>query len=153
MKPVIMIALLALATPVGASDGLQVIPSGIGASPGASAYFTGEVTAMSPFKGSGESRLAGGTVRFEAGARTHWHSHPLGQLLIVTAGMGWVQAEGEAVRLVRPGDVVWTAPGVRHWHGATASSAMTHVAIAEPKDGAVASWFDPVGADAYQGPE
>ncbi|MBL8265848.1 carboxymuconolactone decarboxylase family protein [Steroidobacter sp.] len=111
--------------------------------------FSGSVTVESPFKGSGVSRLGGATVTFQPGARTHWHIHPRGQLLIVTKGEGWVQGEGEPVRVVKAGDVVWTAPGVKHWHGATTTSMMAHVAVSESLEGEVVEWLEPVTSDQY----
>lgn len=114
--------------------------------------FTGRVTVASPFKGTGDSRLGGATVTFQPGARTHWHSHPVGQLLVVTKGEGWVQAEGEAVRAVKAGDVVWTAAGVKHWHGATSTSAMTHTAVAEAVEGEAVAWLEPVSGSQYRAP-
>lgn len=152
-RSVIAFAALGLAAPAPAAEGFQVIRPGVNPSQGAATFFTGKVSPSSPFKGTGDSRISGATVSFEVGARTHWHSHPMGQLLVVTAGAGWVQAEGEPVRLIRPGDVIWTPPGARHWHGATASSAMTHVAIVEESNGATASWFGPVDTAQYKGPE
>jgi 4-carboxymuconolactone decarboxylase len=117
---------------------------------GSAATFTGAVTVTSPFKGGGQSRLGGATVTFEPGARSNWHSHPLGQLLIVMAGEGLVQAEGEPVRRMKVGDVVWTPPGVKHWHGATPASAMTHVAVAEALDGKSVTWLEPVTDAVYR---
>ncbi|WP_419816555.1 carboxymuconolactone decarboxylase family protein [Glacieibacterium sp.] len=115
-------------------------------------YFTGSARMTSLFKGTGEARLGRATVSFQPGAHTNWHTHPLGQLLIVTEGRGWVQAEGEAVREMTPGDVIWIAPGVRHWHGATRSSPVTHVAVAEAADGVSVDWLEAVSDSHYQGP-
>lgn len=112
--------------------------------------FTGSVSVASNFAGTGGSRFGGATVTFQPGSRTHWHTHPLGQLLVVTNGEGWVQVEGEAVRAVKAGDVVWTAPGVKHWHGATPDSVMTHVAVAEMVEGAVVRRLEPVSSSQYQ---
>jgi len=95
------------------------------------------------------SQVSGAIVTFEPGARTAWHSHPLGQTLIVTAGSGWVQQAGQPVQSIKPGDTVWIPPQVKHWHGATATTAMTHIAIAEVQDGNVVDWMDQVSADAY----
>lgn len=107
-------------------------------------WFTGTVRIDAPFKGSGDARVGGATVTFEPGARTNWHTHPLGQTVIVTAGLGWAQHEGGPVEEIRPGDIVWFAPGEKHWHGATATTAMTHIAIAEALDGKVVDWLEPV---------
>jgi quercetin dioxygenase-like cupin family protein len=89
-------------------------------------------------------------VTFEPGARTAWHTHPLGQTLIVTNGCGWAQREGGPVEQIRPGDVVWFEPGEKHWHGATATTAMTHIAIAEALDGKVVDWMEQVSDEQYQ---
>ncbi len=94
-------------------------------------YFTGTVRIDAPFQATTPGRAGGATVTFEPGARTAWHTHPLGQTLIVTAGSGWVQREGGPIEEIRPGDIVWFAPGEKHWHGATPTTAMTHIAIAE----------------------
>ncbi len=120
--------------------------------PGPADYFTGAVRIDSPFHGTGPARIGGAVVTFEPGARTAWHTHPLGQTLIVTSGCGWAQGEGGPVMEIRPGDIVWFGPGETHWHGATATTAMTHVAIAESQDGKVVDWMDQVGADQYQAP-
>jgi quercetin dioxygenase-like cupin family protein len=88
-------------------------------------------------------------VTFEPGARSAWHFHPLGQTLVVTAGCGWTQCEGEAIVVIRPGDVVWCPPGKKHWHGATPSTAMTHMAIQEMLDGKNVVWLDKVSDDEY----
>ena len=94
--------------------------------------------------------LGGGIVTFEPGARTAWHTHPLGQTLIVTSGTGWVQREGGPVEEIRTGDVVWIPPGVRHWHGATATTPMSHVAIAESLDGKSVDWMEQVPEQQYR---
>ncbi|TBU78417.1 (R)-mandelonitrile lyase [Phytopseudomonas daroniae] len=115
-------------------------------------YFTGNVRLDAPFKGSGAARVSGGTVTFEPGARTAWHSHPLGQTLIVVSGVGYVQNWNGPRREIRPGDTVWIAPGVKHWHGATATTAMSHIAIAEQLDGKVADWMEKVSDEQYAAP-
>jgi quercetin dioxygenase-like cupin family protein len=112
-------------------------------------YFTGSVRIDTPFQGSAPARAGGAVVTFEPGARTAWHWHPLGQTLIVTSGCGWVQSEGGPKVEIRPGDVVWCPPNERHWHGATPTTAMTHVAIAEALDGKVVEWMEKVGDDQY----
>ncbi|MCB9793637.1 MAG: cupin domain-containing protein [Alphaproteobacteria bacterium] len=101
------------------------------------------------FSPEGARRFGGATVRFEPGARTAWHSHPAGQTLVVTEGSGWVQVEGEPRQDLRPGDVVWTPPGQRHWHGATDSAAMTHIALQGEVDGEVVDWQEPVPEARY----
>lgn len=95
-------------------------------------------------------RVATGLVTFEPGARTNWHEHPLGQILIVTAGCGWVQAWGEQRQLIRAGDVVWIKPNEKHWHGATAKTAMSHIAVTEALDGSAVDWLEQVTDAQYQ---
>jgi quercetin dioxygenase-like cupin family protein len=112
--------------------------------------FTGAVRLDTPFAGRAPSRVSGSVVTFEPGARTAWHSHPVGQTLIVTNGCGWIQGEGGAVETIRPGDVVWTPPGVRHWHGGTPTTTMTHVAIVESLDGERAKWMEHVTDAQYR---
>ena len=114
-------------------------------------YFTGTVRLDAPFAGTGEARAGGATVTFEPGARTAWHTHPYGQTLIVTAGLGWARRDGGAKEEIRPGDIVWFEPGERHWHGATATTAMTHIAIAEAKDGSPVAWLEKVTDEDYLG--
>lgn len=116
---------------------------------GPAEWFTGTVRIDQPFQGSGAARLGGASVTFEPGARTAWHTHPLGQMLIVTAGCGRVQKDGEPAQDIHPGDLVWIAPGERHWHGASAKTAMTHIAIAEALDGKVVDWMDQVSDRQY----
>jgi quercetin dioxygenase-like cupin family protein len=113
-------------------------------SKGPADYFTGAVRIDSPFQRSGPARVGGAIVTFEPGARTAWHTHPLGQTLIVIAGCGRVQRWGGPIEEIRPGDVVWIEPGEKHWHGATATTAMTHIAIAEMLDGKVVDWMEQV---------
>lgn len=114
-------------------------------------YFTGTVRIDAPFQRPAPARVGGATVSFEPGARTAWHTHPLGQTLIVTAGVGSVQEWGKPVQEIRPGDIVWIAPGVKHWHGAKADVAMTHIAIAEAVDGSPVTWLEQVSAAQYAG--
>jgi quercetin dioxygenase-like cupin family protein len=113
-------------------------------------YFTGSVRIDSRFQGSAPARVGGAFVTFEPGARTAWHTHPLGQTLIVTSGCGWVQSEGGPKEEIRPGDVVWIPPGEKHWHGASATTAMTHIAIAEALDGKNVDWMEKVSDEEYQ---
>src|SRR5947208_3031508 len=113
-------------------------------------YFTGSVRVDPLFDRADPARVSGAQVTFEPGARTAWHTHPLGQTLIVTSGLGWVQREGGAVEEIRPGDVVWFPPGEKHWHGATATTAMTHIAIQEKKDGKVVDWMEQVTDEQYR---
>lgn len=131
---------------------MQITRSGTQASvAGPADWFTGRIRIDAPFKGTGASRLGGAIVTFEPGARTAWHTHPLGQLLIVTAGFGRAQREGGEIEDIRPGDVVWFEPGEKHWHGASAETGMTHIAIAEAQDGKVVDWLEPVTDAEYGG--
>lgn len=114
-------------------------------------YFSGTVRIDAPFAGEAPARIGGATVTFEPGARTAWHTHPFGQTLIVTAGRGWVQRDGRPVEEIRSGDVVWIAPGEKHWHGATATTAMTHIAIAEKLNGSPVDWMEKVTDEQYRG--
>ena len=117
---------------------------------GQAAYFTGAVRIDPLFQAGDPARVAGASVTFEPGARTAWHTHPLGQTLIVTAGCGMVQSWGGAIELIRPGDVVWIPPGEKHWHGATPSTGMTHTAVHERLDGTTVEWLEPVSDEQYQ---
>jgi len=112
-------------------------------------YFTGAVRVDRLFEAPAPARVLGASVTFEPGARTAWHTHPLGQTLIVTAGCGLVQSWGGPVRKIRPGDVVWCQPGEKHWHGATAAAAMTHIAILEHLDGKNVEWMEKVSDEEY----
>ncbi|MGB6103101.1 MAG: cupin domain-containing protein [Pusillimonas sp.] len=112
-------------------------------------YFTGTVRIDSPFQAPGPARVGGGTITFEPRARTAWHTHPLGQTLIVTAGTGLVQEWDGPLREIRPGDVVWIPPAVKHWHGASPTTAMTHIAIAEAVDGKAVEWMEKVSDEQY----
>ncbi len=111
---------------------------------GPSDWFTGTVRIDPLFPARQPARAAGNTVTFEPGARTAWHTHPLGQVLIVVSGLGRVQREGGPVEEIRPGDVVWFEPGEKHWHGASPSTAMTHIAIQESLDGKAVDWLEQV---------
>lgn len=111
---------------------------------GSSEYFTGTVRVDPLFDALGPSCVRGASVTFEPGARTAWHAHPLGQILIVTSGCGLVQRWGGPTEEIHPGDVVWFEPGEKHWHGATPTTAMTHTAIAEKLDGKSADWMEKV---------
>ena len=113
-------------------------------------WFTGTVRIDPLFESHDPARAAGNTVTFEPGARTAWHTHPLGQTLIVTAGCGWVQREGGPIEEIRPGDVVWFEPGEKHWHGAAPTTAMTHIAIQEALDGKAVEWMEHVSDEQYQ---
>ena len=107
-------------------------------------WFSGTVRIDAPFAGTEPARIGGAVVTFEPGARTAWHTHPLGQTLIVTAGCGRAQREGGPIETIRPGDVVWFPPGEKHWHGAAPTTAMTHIAINEKLDGKAVDWLEHV---------
>ena len=114
-------------------------------------WFSGAVRIDSPFKGTAPARVTGAIVTFAPGARTAWHTHPLGQTLIVTAGCGRVQCWGGPVEEIRPGDIIWFPPGEKHWHGAAPTTAMTHIAIQEQLDGKAVDWLEKVSDEQYQG--
>ena len=159
------IAALALASPLAAYSQQQASPS---ASPGQGAghmevtrmadqntatgpaeYFTGKVTITGQFQRLEPSRVGGAIVRFEPGARTAWHKHPLGQTLLVTEGVGWTQVEGGRKIEFHAGDQLWCPPGTKHWHGATPTSAMTHLAIQEALNGSPVTWMEKVTDEQY----
>jgi quercetin dioxygenase-like cupin family protein len=149
--------LIALA-PIGAavaqegSKAMKIIRNGTQPSvEGPAEWFTGDARIDSQFKGSDPSRVTGAIVTFEPGARTAWHTHPLGQTLIVTAGAGWAQSEGESRVEIHSGDVVWFPPGEKHWHGATATTGMTHIAVQEALDGNNVEWMEKVSDAQYGG--
>ena len=119
-------------------------------SKGPAEWFTGVVRIDPLFQPPEPSRVQGASVTFEPSARTAWHTHPLGQTLIVTAGAGLAQRWGDAVKEIRPGDVVWFAPAEKHWHGASPTTAMTHIAIQEKLDGKVVDWMEKVSDEQYQ---
>ena len=119
-------------------------------SKGSPEYFTGAVRVDPLFQASEPARARGAYVTFEPGARTAWHSHPLGQTLVVTAGCGRVQRWGGAVEEIRPGDVVWIPPGEKHWHGAGPTTGMSHISIVEKRDGQSAAWLEKVSDEQYQ---
>lgn len=121
------------------------LPSGRGPAD----WFTGAVRLDPLFQSEAPARAAGARVTFEPGARTAWHTHPLGQTLIVTSGLGRVQREGGAIEEIRPGDVVWFEPGEKHWHGASPKVAMTHIAIQEAQDGKAVEWLEHVSDEEY----
>jgi quercetin dioxygenase-like cupin family protein len=116
---------------------------------GSADWFTGTVRIDPLFEAAEPARVRGANVTFEPGARTAWHTHPLGQTLIVTSGLGWAQREGGPIEEIRPGDVVWFSPNEKHWHGATPTNAMTHIAIQEALDGKVVDWMEHVTDKEY----
>lgn len=148
LKVMLLLPVMA-ATPVLAQT-MEVSPNGARASvPGPAATFTGTVTVTPLFAPSKTSNAGGGLVEFTPGARSAWHTHPAGQTLIVTEGVGWVQQEGGEKIEIKPGDVIWTAPGVRHWHGATATTSVSHIAITPVIDGANVTWLEKVTDEQY----
>ena len=114
-------------------------------------YFTGTVRLDPLFQAPAPARVVGAAVTFEPGARTAWHTHPLGQTLIVTAGYGRAQRLGGPIEDIRPGDVIWFSPGEKHWHGAAPTTAMTHIALQEQLDGKTVEWLEQVSDDQYEG--
>jgi|SRR5208283_4570472 len=116
---------------------------------GAAQYFTGSVQVQQLFPAYDPSRTSGGKVTFEPGARSAWHTHPLGQILIVTDGTGWIQLWGRPIEEIRKGDVIWIPAGVKHWHGATPNTAMTHIAIQEELNGKAVEWMEKVTDEQY----
>jgi quercetin dioxygenase-like cupin family protein len=153
MKRFIAIAMsLALVGAASAStQRSEISPNGSRpSSKGAAEYFTGSVI-VEPLFGAKETMpSAGGLVTFEPGARSAWHTHPAGQVLVVTSGTGWVQEENGEKREIKPGDVVWTPPGVKHWHGATEANSMSHVAITNTRDGESVEWMEQVSDEQYR---
>ena len=142
---------------VDQTTGMSVITSmeikRVGSQPSAkgnSDWFTGTVRIDPLFQAPEPARAGGAAVTFEPGARTAWHTHPLGQTLIVTAGAGRAQRDGGPVEEIRPGDVVWFPPGEKHWHGASSTTAMTHIAIQESLDGKAVDWMEKVTDEQYK---
>ena len=117
---------------------------------GTAEWFTGNVRIDPLFQPNNSTRASGASVTFEPGARSAWHSHPLGQTLVVTSGSGRVQSWGAPIEEIRPGDVVWCPPGEKHWHGAAPTTAMTHISIVEQKPGQSADWMEHVSDEQYQ---
>jgi quercetin dioxygenase-like cupin family protein len=135
-----------------AAASLRITPGGSQPSAkGPAEYFTGAVRVDPLFPATAPSRVSGGHVTFEPGARSAWHTHPVGQALIVTSGLGWVQQWGGPKQEVRTGDIVWFPPGLKHWHGASATTAMTHIAIQEAVDGKNVDWLEQVSDEQYNG--
>jgi quercetin dioxygenase-like cupin family protein len=118
-------------------------------SKGPAEYFTGTVRLDPLFQAPAPARVLSVSVTFEPGARTAWHTHPLGQTLVVTAGCGWTQCWGGPIEEIRPGDVIWCPPGTKHWHGATPTTGMTHIAIVEALDGKAVEWMEKVSDEQY----
>ena len=156
MKPLI-ITLVALSltwsVPARAQDAAGLVITRAASRPSRVApaeNFTGMVRVQPLFDTTVMTRAYGASVSFDAGARTAWHTHPLGQTLIVTAGCGWAQRDGGPVEEIRPGDVVWFPPNVKHWHGATPTTAMTHIAIQEKLNGSPVTWMEKVTDEQYR---
>jgi len=140
-------------TVVSSPDSQEIKIRRVGSQPsrsGPAENFTGSVRIDPLFQAEEPSRVSGALVTFEPGARTAWHTHPLGQTLVVTAGTGWVQHWGGPVQVIRPGDVVRIPPGQKHWHGATATTGMTHIAIQEQRDGKTVEWMEKVSDEQYR---
>lgn len=135
----------------GTIESMQITRNGSETSrKGQTEYFTGPVRIDPLFQAPDPARVSGASVTFEPGSRTAWHTHPLGQTLIITSGVGWVQREGGPIEEIRPGDVVWFPPGEKHWHGATATTAMTHIAIQEALNGKTVDWLEKVTDEQYR---
>ncbi|MBW9080727.1 cupin domain-containing protein [Rhizobium pusense] len=154
MKKKLIAATVASATLMSAAElraqEIQIVPSG--SSPSVIAdpkNFSGNVVVDLLLPSSIQTPASSGLVNFAPGARTAWHSHPVGQMLIVTAGKGWVQKEGETRQEIKPGDVVWIPAGVKHWHGATSTNAMSHIAVTYVVDGKNADWMELVSDEQY----
>jgi quercetin dioxygenase-like cupin family protein len=148
--PAAAISLALLGAAPAAAQGIEVTPNGsLPSARGAAQNFTGSVLVTPLFSATEHTHATGGHVTFEPGARTAWHTHPAGQTLIVTWGAGWVQEWGGQRREMKPGDVVRIPPGVKHWHGAAATSGMSHIAITEMVDGRNVDWMEKVGDEQY----
>nr|WP_183138310.1 MULTISPECIES: cupin domain-containing protein [Pseudomonas syringae group genomosp. 2] len=146
--------MLAASIPAFAEDtskSMSIVRNGEQASiAGSPANFVGSARIDPLFPVRAPSRVAAAYVTFQPGGRSVWHTHPLGQTLVVTAGTGWIQQEGDEKVVIKPGDVIWTPPGVKHWHGATAKNGMTHMAIQESLDGKNVEWMEPVTEAQYE---
>jgi quercetin dioxygenase-like cupin family protein len=151
MRTVLSAALLTTMTiSLAIAQDIKITPNGVTPSTvGTPGQFTGQVVISPLFPATDETRSTTGEVTFAPGARTVWHTHPAGQLLIVTSGKGWVQQEGQARREINSGDAVWIPAGVKHWHGATDTTAMRHIAVTYMRDGKNVDWLEPVTDDQY----
>ncbi len=139
------------APPPDASDSIQIVPQEARSSnPGGVSNFTGHTQVEQLFGVHGASRMTAGIVTFDPGARSVWHTHPVGQILIVTAGSGLVQEWGARAHAMKVGDVVWIPAGVKHWHGASPSASVTHIAVQEMVDGVAVNWLEPVTDAQYR---
>jgi quercetin dioxygenase-like cupin family protein len=145
------IAAVLLGAMPAAAESTVISPNGSRtSSSGAAANFTGNVIVEPLFAANEHTSSTGGHVIFAPGARSAWHTHPAGQILIVTSGTGWVQEEGGQKREIKPGDVIWTPPGVKHWHGATATNSMSHIAITNMAGGKNVDWMEHVSDEQYR---
>lgn len=153
MKTLILTAIASLALAGGAfAQGMEVSENGSrDGMIGSSDYFTGTAYVEPLFAANEPFQSNGGAVTFLPGARSNWHIHPAGQVLIVTDGTGWVQEEGGEKLVMQPGDVIWTPPGVKHWHGATNTTSVKHIAIQQYEDGENVVWLEPVTDEQYAG--
>jgi quercetin dioxygenase-like cupin family protein len=146
-------SLVLAASSASAQSDQTIVITRVGSQPptmGSAENFTGAVRVDSRFQATAPARVSGGVVTFEPGARTAWHAHPLGQTLIVTAGVGRVQRSDGPVQEIRPGDLAWIPPGVKHWHGASATVGMSHIAIAEALDAETVEWMEQVSDEQYR---
>src|SRR3954454_13806360 len=145
------IALALLSAAPATAESTVISPNGSRpSSKGAAVNFTGEVIVEALYGANEHTSSTGGHVIFAPGARSAWHTHPAGQFLIVTSGTGWLQEEGAQKREIKPGDVIWTPPGVKHWHGATAANAMSHIAITNMVGGRNVDWLEQVTDEQYR---
>ncbi|HJU38841.1 MAG TPA: cupin domain-containing protein [Tahibacter sp.] len=152
MNPTMLSLFIASMTPASGADAPSIVRAGERESlQGPEANFTGRVRVEPLYAGNATINTSGAYVTFEPGARSAWHTHPAGQYLVVTAGVGRTQVEGGPVQELRPGDVVWCPPGIKHWHGAAPDSAMTHLAVTGMRDGKNVEWLGKVGDDEYAG--
>jgi len=152
MKTVLAAAAIGAASVMPAqADNIEIRTNGTTpAVIGTAANFTGQAIISPLYPSTAMTQVSTGLVNFAPGARTVWHTHPAGQLLIVTAGQGWVEEDGKERRIINPGDAVWIPPGVKHWHGATATSPMTHIALTYMKDGKNVDWLEAVSDEQYR---
>ncbi|MEE5046351.1 cupin domain-containing protein [Pseudomonas alliivorans] len=146
-----LLPLAANAADVASGASMSIVRNGEQASiMGAPANFVGAARIDPLFTARSPSRVSAAYVTFQPGARSMWHTHPLGQTLVVTSGTGWIQQEGGEKQAIKPGDVIWTPPGVKHWHGATSTTGMTHMAIQEAQNGKNVEWLEPVTDAQYE---
>ncbi|MGX9943165.1 (R)-mandelonitrile lyase [Bradyrhizobium denitrificans] len=152
MKKVLAAAAIGAASVMPAqADNIEIRANGrTPASIGTAANFTGQAIISPLYPSAAMTQVSTGLVNFAPGARTVWHTHPAGQLLIVTAGQGWVQEDGKERRIINPGDAVWIPAGVKHWHGATATSPMAHIALTYMKEGKNVDWLEAVSDEQYR---